>query len=99
MVAAMPLLEVVQLGVKIGELLGQLELLGLAFRLLERGLGHLQPPFERVSPRHRREHRLHQSALGQAGDVLREVARPGSPAEANRPPIRGHSPGEDLHQR
>ena len=74
------LLEVVELLVQLGEVLRELELLGLVPRRRERGLRPGEPRLQRRAPGHRRQHRLDERQVGEGGHVLREVPDARAPA-------------------
>jgi hypothetical protein len=98
-VAAVALLEVVQLLVQIGERLRELQLLGLVRGHGERRLRLLQPGLQLIPTRHGAHHRLHDGARGKPGNLLRQVAGARLAAVLDEPRVGQLHAREDLHQR
>ncbi len=96
--AAVPLLEVVELGVDVGERLRQLELLVVVGRLVQRLLGRGEPGLHGAAPGHRGEHHLDERAGRQRGHVLGQVpgARAAPPGEGPR--VGAALAGEDAQE-
>ncbi len=78
--------------------LGELDLVLLLVGEAQRRLGLGEPGLERPSPGNRGEHGVDEGAVGEGGDVLRQVpgARPAGPGE--RPGVGGDPAGQYLEQ-